>query len=379
MSFWKKLFGGNPESAAAPFSERAEAGDQSPPSDLPSSSGVAHKEEKNDMKNFKIESNGWCYEEGAECEAAANGEGLVRSANAGVTAATWVRSSQPSSSVQLKGLIGCPGCRGLMGFGPVGISTSVGSSEKVTALCLRCRASVEVRICVRGTGVQPKLFLVATSGTARPGIHLEEVIDPECVAKAGPVVAELRSIARDLEVDDRGEIIELDLGETSVRDETLAKIKGLMSLKKLSLHKTQIGDAGLAQLKGLKVLEQLGLDGTRVSDDGLVQIQGLSGLAWLTLNNTSVSDSGLAHLRPLQNLRMLQVGHTRVTDAGMAVLAEIQSLEVLNIESIRVTNSGLEKLLSLKKLRIIRAGGTQVTDDGVRKFKTHLPNCEIHK
>ena len=91
---------------------------------------------------------------------------------------------------------------------------------------------------------------------------------------------------------------------------------------RVNLFGTKITDAGMADLKGLTNLQKLNLDGTSVTDAGIVHLVGLTKLTHLSLPY-EITDAGLVHLKGLTTLQELNLGSTQVTDAGLVHLLSL--------------------------------------------------------
>jgi hypothetical protein len=143
------------------------------------------------------------------------------------------------------------------------------------------------------------------------------------------VLADLKSAGARVSADESGQIIAVDLAQTSVTDVDLVSLTQLPQLRELNLRETLVSDAGVATVARLSDLEFLGLTGTLVTDAGLV------------------------HLPALHRLRFLTLGHTIITDAGLDVLAGCERLEALNLK------------------------GTAVTAEGIARFQEVRPDCRV--
>jgi Leucine-rich repeat (LRR) protein len=169
----------------------------------------------------------------------------------------------------------------------------------------------------------------------------------------------------------------LYLGDTQVTDAGLVHLKGLTKLEYLNLSRTQVTDAGLEHLKGLTSLESLGLFSNQITDAGLVHLKGLTKLKELDLYGTKVTDAGLVHLKGMQ-LMALKIPHDAKTDLGLKhYLAALETHTRISLENWRITNAGLEHLKGLTKLRVLYLSDTQITDAGVAELQKALPDCEI--
>ena len=87
-----------------------------------------------------------------------------------------------------------------------------------------------------------------------------------------PVVS-LKELGAQIERNEQGEVVRVNLFGTKITDAGMADLKGLTNLKTLRLALTQITDAGLVHLKGLTNLESLSLFGTQVTDAGIAELQ----------------------------------------------------------------------------------------------------------
>lgn len=127
------------------------------------------------------------------------------------------------------------------------------------------------------------------------------------------------------------QIIDLDLGHSSVDDHALKKVSNLEHLSRLYLQGTKITNAGLKQLSDLKYLEYLNLYQTDVSDEGLVHLEKLKNLEVLYLWQTKVTTEGIQKLKAaIPNLKITM-------QSGDDVFADVK-LNAPNIEIIGKRN-----------------------------------------
>ena len=89
----------------------------------------------------------------------------------------------------------------------------------------------------------------------------------------------------------------VDLQDTQVTDERLARLEGLTQLQELCLNKTQITDVGLAHIARLSRLENVWLQDTQVTDAGLEHLKRLDYLQYLCLSDSKVTDAGVNRLQ----------------------------------------------------------------------------------
>ncbi len=83
----------------------------------------------------------------------------------------------------------------------------------------------------------------------------------------------LERLGATVEVNEQGEIVEVDLSFTQITDAGLVHLAGLTSPQDLNLYGTQITDAGLVHLEGLTSLQTLHLFNTQITDAGLAKLR----------------------------------------------------------------------------------------------------------
>lgn len=122
-------------------------------------------------------------------------------------------------------------------------------------------------------GSAPRRGARAAGGPLRAGRAMTSATPskPVPAEKEKPAVQMIErlggQITREPEVN--GQITQVDMRGTHVKDTDLKVIKELTNLQTLYLGQTQITDAGLAELKDLKNLRFLGLNGAKVTADGV--------------------------------------------------------------------------------------------------------------
>ena len=83
----------------------------------------------------------------------------------------------------------------------------------------------------------------------------------------------------------------------TIDDGSLACVKDLPNVNRLSLNYTNVGDAGMEHVCRLRNLTRLDLDGTDVSDASVPRLEELSSLKHLFLRDTRLTDAGIAELQ----------------------------------------------------------------------------------
>ncbi|MEN6625638.1 MAG: M56 family metallopeptidase [Candidatus Sumerlaeia bacterium] len=173
----------------------------------------------------------------------------------------------------------------------------------------------------------------------------------------------------------------LALESRLVADSDLKHIRHLTGLKALSLQGATIDGSGFQYLKDLKNLEELrlGNHGQPLKDESMAQLGRLTSLRWLALWGTGISDAGVENLRPLTRLRSLTLGNAKITDKSLEVIKGFDRLESLQLENTLITDDGLANLSALTRLKHVKLGRNNITDEGMEHIKglTNLENVWI--
>ena len=175
-------------------------------------------------------------------------------------------------------------------------------------------------------------------------------------------------------------LLNLDLRGCPVDNAALAHISELTTLKAVRLNgvsgATTVDDGGMKHLKGLVNLKVLALDGLWVSEIGLEELTNLKKIEELYLKSTTVSDDGLALLSNYPKLKKLRLAFGQISDAGLPHLSGIKTLEELDLsENSSLTNVGLEHLAPLTSLRKLNLWRLAISDDGIKNLAP-LTNLE---
>lgn len=185
----------------------------------------------------------------------------------------------------------------------------------------------------------------------------------------------------------------LDVSNTSIRDETLAELPEDSRLDRLNLKDTAVTDDGLKHFSRAPYLEHLLLDLCDVGDDGIRHLEDCrtlrelelfqtkvtdtsfvwlsdSKIKYLGVGGTQISDAGMPSLTDFSELQSLDISHTQISDRGLRFLSQAQQLENLDVEYTKITNRSLDFLrpLRLKSLSL----NVALDDSGFRTL-SRLP------
>jgi hypothetical protein len=128
----------------------------------------------------------------------------------------------------------------------------------------------------------------------------------------------LKRLGARIQLNDRNQVVGVNLGERRITDVDLMHLQGLEHLQELDLTRTPVTSAGLVHLKDLKTLKKLFLTETKVDDAGITSLKGLKNLETLGLSGTKIGDQALAQLQTLTGLKSIFCIGTGVTDAAVA-------------------------------------------------------------
>ena len=173
----------------------------------------------------------------------------------------------------------------------------------------------------------------------------------------------------------------LDLQDSSIDDDDLARLAGLRELEWVNLaatlvktpQKPGVSDDGLDHVAEWKKLRTLNLHGLPVTDEGIGKLGSLPALESLQLGGTRVTGEGLQGMR---NLRWLRLDATAVTDDDLQFVGELRKLEQLYLDSTGISDAGLKHLEGLKRLRVLNLHNTKVTPAGVEALRLVLPELD---
>jgi hypothetical protein len=225
---------------------------------------------------------------------------------------------------------------------------------------------------VEGVGLLPGAFVVGMEiGFEKAKEPPKKVADDEVKVNEQKAIQALRKLKGPIVVMDRKDgRLQLTVGGSETKDDTLAILEGLTEVTSLKLNSSSVTDKGLEHIKGMTGLKELDLSWSKVTDAGFEHLSGMSELETLTVVGDEVKDKGLVYLKRLSKLRHLNLFGTGISDAGMDDLKDLTQLTELNIGGSfqGISDEGLAKLktlTNLKKLVLPR----KITDAGLAHLK----------
>lgn len=149
----------------------------------------------------------------------------------------------------------------------------------------------------------------------------------------------------------------------------------------LRLRDTVVLGPGLDFLEASRpTLEYLDLSETRITNDGLAKVAPFTRLKTLSVWNGSFDDSGVALLTGLTDLEDFDAQGCRlVTSASAEHFLKLPKLRVLNVAETGFDDDGLAQLAKLASLKTVKVSRSNITDAGIEAFQKARPDVEIDR
>lgn len=161
----------------------------------------------------------------------------------------------------------------------------------------------------------------------------------------------------------------------------LVELKRLPQIKDIHLWKPEANEISLDALADLPKLHSLFVGDCSHTGKLLQRLPELPQLEMLILQNCQgFTDEDLQHLSRLPNLKTLDiVKSSPVSDAGLEHLSRLENLEMLCVRksSGQITKAGLQPLQRLTKLKQLIVLRGDLTLDQLDTRQVLLPNCAI--
>ncbi len=198
--------------------------------------------------------------------------------------------------------------------------------------------------------------------------------NPETISSSPPQapLSEIIDTAR------ASEATELIITDAIVRDEDVARIAELPSLRHIAFDHFEGTAEALELLALLPRLERLQLRSGTIGDAEVKAIAGCKTLKNINLPEASFGDEGLAALASLPALELLRFHSPNVTNDGMKSLSQSTCLRFLHLIAVPITDEGLEHLEGMKQLESLYIDDAEVTDDGIERLLRALPEIHLH-
>lgn len=168
---------------------------------------------------------------------------------------------------------------------------------------------------------------------------------------------------------------DLFLERYDIKDDDLAVLGDLPSLRKVDLSGTPITDAALAYLDPLEHLEELKLGGTKISSRAIADLDRFADLKALVLPEF---ESGVYHVEDLEvlsrlgKLEELVMHFNPLGEKGLSYVAGLTRLRRLGINGYAGPAGSFRHLAALENLEWLVASTSETSDEDV----AHLSRCQ---
>lgn len=164
-------------------------------------------------------------------------------------------------------------------------------------------------------------------------------------------------------------LVELNMDDTLVDDETIKALSGLRKIRSIGLggvHGTKISSAGLSQLQQWPELESLRISNVDLSERICADLRVLQNLRSVALNRCQpIGSHATALLANLQSLRTLDLSGTAVTAGALLSLSSNATLVNLTLDGSEIGNDGMRVVGTMKSLRLLNLADSKADDEGV--------------
>ncbi|MBA3857016.1 MAG: hypothetical protein C0507_08930 [Cyanobacteria bacterium PR.3.49] len=158
----------------------------------------------------------------------------------------------------------------------------------------------------------------------------------------------------------------------------LKTISRIQTLKQLDLGQSSLSDQTIDQLKDMIYLQALYINGTAVTSEGFKHLSGLKSLRKLNASRLKIDDSSIPHILNLP-IVVLDYSVTPITDKGCVDLARLPHLANLNLRATPIGNAGLAAIVKAPHLKTLDVGDTKITDEGLSVLvKTDIGQVNLH-
>jgi internalin A len=172
-------------------------------------------------------------------------------------------------------------------------------------------------------------------------------------------------------------LVDINLKLTNVRDDGVAHLAKIPTLKQLKLIKTKVTNAGIVHVKGMANLEGVDLQDVKTVDSAcLNDLKGLKKLKFLRIYGNTFEGEGLAPLAEMGSLRTLSMQYTNLDDTTVKHIKGLTNLEKLYLYGTQISDAGMAQLTGLTKLKELELRAT--TGVGVDvEYLTSFPELQL--
>lgn len=165
---------------------------------------------------------------------------------------------------------------------------------------------------------------------------------------------------------------QLDFDGTEVTDAGIAELIPMPNLANLNVMPApNITDAAAAHFVKMPALIRLFLFKSQLTDAGLAQLKPMTRLQRLFLDGSKINGTGLAELANCQELRELDFTNSSLTEAGFAAITQLPALQQLNLAGTPISAAAAKQLSQLQKLQYLTADNSRLTDEAIAELANH--------
>lgn len=171
-----------------------------------------------------------------------------------------------------------------------------------------------------------------------------------------------------------------NLEKYAIRDDALASLPTLTSLKSLSLTFTQISDDGMAIVGRMPQLEGFFISSPRITNASMDHLTKLPKLRSLELSVCGMDREGVRRLSELPNLTRLRISGPAIGDDCVPILANLEKVDWLAPGGKTIDESGLSGFEKMKCLKVLDLQSTDIKADceAVKQLRNVRPDLQIY-
>ncbi len=173
----------------------------------------------------------------------------------------------------------------------------------------------------------------------------------------------------------------LSFGGTGIMSDLATSFKPLShltGLRHLELSMCEVTDDSLAPLRSLINLERLTCFMTGINGTCFKDFSDMRKLTYLDLSANILDSKTYGYLSKLQNLEALHLRRCGVKDSNMKEICSLQKVKFLSLSQALVTGKGLALLKNMKSLRHLALNDTKLATSDLLMLKgTHLHTLKL--
>jgi len=170
----------------------------------------------------------------------------------------------------------------------------------------------------------------------------------------------------------------LNIFNCRIHSESIIALNKLSSITALQLRDSTVDGNDLAKVKWLPRLTSLDIRNIQNVDSVIAVLKNTPGLLSICLDRTSPSATSLKILASCPNLESVSLSEGEIDDKKLPVLCQMTQLKKLNLKSCLFTSKSVHCLANLRALRILNLDKVRLREEDVLLLKRALPRCKIY-